>query len=84
MTCPDSGGMFRLIQDRPRVAANGAAPLGAEASAVTRALRRAPSGAVRGQDPPVVLAQRGHSIYRCARLDATCYRLMSMRLEIEP
>ena len=37
-----------------RVAANGAAPPGAEASAVTRAFRRAPGGAVRGQDPPDV------------------------------
>ena len=35
-----------------RVAANGAAPSGAEPSPVTRAFRRAPDGAVRGQDPP--------------------------------
>jgi len=34
------------------VAANGAAPPGAEPTAVTRAFRRAPGGAVRGQDPP--------------------------------
>ena len=34
-----------------RVAPDGAAPLGAQATPVTRALRRAPSGAVRRQDP---------------------------------
>jgi hypothetical protein len=34
-----------------RVAANGAAPSGAEPSPVTSASRRAPDGAVRGQDP---------------------------------
>jgi len=33
------------------VAANGAAPPGAERSPVTSALARAPGGAVRGQDP---------------------------------
>jgi hypothetical protein len=37
---------------RERVAANGAAPSGAEPSPVTSAFRRAPDGAVRGQDPP--------------------------------
>ncbi|MEI8083766.1 MAG: hypothetical protein WCI74_18160, partial [Actinomycetes bacterium] len=37
---------------RERVAANGAAPSGAEPSPVTDAFRRAPDGAVRGQDPP--------------------------------
>ncbi len=35
-----------------RVAPDGAAPLGAEPSLVTPALGRAPSGAVRRQDPP--------------------------------
>jgi hypothetical protein len=35
-----------------RVAANGTAPPGAEPSTVTSACRRAPCGAVRGQDPP--------------------------------
>ena len=37
---------------RRRVAANGAAPPGAEAAPVTSALCRAPGGAVRGQAPP--------------------------------
>ena len=40
-----------------RVAANGAAPPGAEAWTVTSAFRRAPGGAVRGQDPP-----EGHEV----------------------
>jgi len=35
-----------------RVAANGAAPPGAEPSSATNAVRRAPGGAVRGQAPP--------------------------------
>src|SRR2546427_11855153 len=35
-----------------RVAPDGAAPPGAEASSVTSAFRRAPGGAVRRQDPP--------------------------------
>ena len=44
----------------PRVAANGAAPSGAEPSAVSMAFRRAPDGAVRGQDPRGSSAVAGH------------------------
>jgi hypothetical protein len=45
---------------RERVAANGAAPSGAEPSPVTRAFRRAPDGAVRGQAPRGSSALGGH------------------------
>ena len=42
---------FKSAATTTRVAANGAAPPGAQPKAVTSALRRAPGGAVSGQDP---------------------------------
>jgi protein O-mannosyl-transferase len=48
-------GVLPLNHHRRGVAANGAAPPGAEATPVTSALCRAPGGAVRGQAPPASL-----------------------------
>jgi cytochrome c peroxidase len=51
-------GAIRFNDRRRRVAANGAAPSGAEALSVTGALRRAPDGAVGGQDPTAGVTTR--------------------------